>query len=332
MVPIAFILGASAFQDIYGEEVLTAIAPSGRLLGPPLTNHDLRANPPPWLAEIEVLFTGWGGPRLTPETRQRFPRLRAVFHGAGSLRSIVSEETWPDDVVFASAAALNAIPTSEFAFGAILLSLKRAWQCAAVARQRRTFPFPHLPTPGALGSTVGLVSLGQIGCRVAERLQTLDVNVIAHDPFAPPELFAELGVTACSLEELFARADVVSLHTPLLPSTTGMVNLPLLTLLKPGATLINTARGGLVNEPDLIEFLRARPDAQALLDVTEPEPPAPDSPLWELPNIFLTPHIAGSLGAECRRMGAAMIENLHRYARSEPLQHTITREQFARRA
>lgn len=327
MINVGFILGTSAFQDIYGDEALDAVAPLGRVLSPSITTEQLDAAPPAWIEEMEVLFTGWGGPRVDAETMQRFPRLRAVFYGAGTLRFTVTAESWPDGVVFASAAALNAVPTSEFAFATILLSLKRAWLHAADARERRAFR--HLPLPGALGSTVGLASLGQIGRRVAERLRTLEVKVIAHDPFAPASLFAELGITACSLDELFARADVVSLHTPLLPATTGMVNAQLLALLKPNATLVNTARGGLINEPELIEFLRARPDVQAVLDVTEPEPPAPDSLLWELPNVFLTPHIAGSLGPECRRMGAAMIEEFGRFARGEPLRYAVTREQLA---
>jgi phosphoglycerate dehydrogenase-like enzyme len=87
-----------------------------------------------------------------------------------------------------------------------------------------------------------------------------------------------------------------------------------------------------VRENDLVEFLRDRADVQALLDVTDPEPPAADSPLYELPNVFITPHIAGSIGAERRRMGRAMIEELHRFVRGEPLRYAVTREQSARMA
>lgn len=332
MINAGFILGASAFDDIYGVEAIEAIAPQGRVLGPPLTVEQLESAPPDWLDEMEALFTGWGGPLLDEKMLARMPRLRAVFYGAGTLRFTVTDACWPRGIVFSSAAALNAIPTSEFAFGMILLSLKRVWHHATLAREMRVFP-QHLPLPGGLGSTIGIASLGQIGRRVAERVRTLEVNVIAHDPFAPPELFLKLGITSCTLKELFSRADIISLHTPLLAETTGMVNAALLARIKPNATLINTARGGLINEPQLIECLRARPDVQAILDVTEPEPPASNSPLWDLPNVFLTPHIAGSLGPECRRMGRAMVEEFHRYSRGEPLRYGITtREQLARTA
>jgi phosphoglycerate dehydrogenase-like enzyme len=167
---------------------------------------------------------------------------------------------------------------------------------------------------------------------VAEQLRAYDVRVLAHDPLLSAEQWTGLGAMPASLMEIFDQADIVSLHTPLLPETTGLIDASLLNRLRPGATLINTARGGLIREADLIAMLRARPDVQAILDVTDPEPPVANSPLYELPNVFLTPHIAGSIGVECRRMGQAMVDEFHRYARGEPLRHTVTREQLARMA
>jgi phosphoglycerate dehydrogenase-like enzyme len=333
-IKVGFILGALAFEDIYGEESTQAVAPMGDLLNPPITTEQLESESHEWIGEVEALFTGWGAPRLDEAMLKRMPRLRAVFHGAGTLRSIVTEACWPREILFTSAALQNSIPTAEFAFGMILLSLKRVWHNAAFVKQHRTFPVhpQHLPMPGAYGSVVGITSLGKVGRSVIRRLQSLEVKVIAYDPFALPSTFQHLGITPCSLEELFASSDVVSLHTPLLPETRGGITGALLGLLKPNATFINTARGALVNEPELIAFLQARPDVQAILDVTDPEPPAADSPLWELPNVFLTPHIAGSLGPECRRMGKAMVEEFHRYARGAPLHYGVTREQLAHMA
>jgi len=333
MINAAFILGTSAFTDIYGEDSLRAIAPAARLLGPPCTTAQLQAAPPAWLAEVEVLFTGWDAPRLDGELLAKMPRLRAVFYGAGSIRPIASDALWERGILVASAAALNAQPVVEFTLGAILLSFKRAWHHARLVRAERGYePLRALPVPTGWGATVGLVSLGLIGRRIAEQLRAHDVKVLAHDPLLEPAQFAALGATPVPLAEIFGRSDVISLHTPLLPETTGFIDAGLLARLRPGATLINTARGGLIREADLVATLRARPDVQAILDVTDPEPPPRDSPLYELPNVFLTPHIAGSIGAECRRMGRAMVEEFHRYARGEPLRHTVTREQLARMA
>jgi phosphoglycerate dehydrogenase-like enzyme len=332
----AFILDADTFRDAYGDECVKTVATLGRVLGPPMTAEQLAASPPPWLEDVEALFTSWGGPRLDAVLLARLPKLRAVFHAAGSLRAIATEACWQRGIVFSTAAALNAIPTAEYAFGAILLSLKRAWQQASAANARRSYPIvpqtPLMHFPGGYGSTVGLVSLGQVGRRVAEWLRGTDVNAIACDPFAAPEVFGRHRLKRASLEEIFSEADVVSLHTPLLPETVGMIDLRLLNRLKPGATLINTSRGAIVREMDLVAVLRARPDVQAIVDVTDPEPPDANSPLYDLPNLFLTPHIAGSLGPECRRMGLAMVDEFARLVRGEPLRHAVTRADLARQA
>ena len=99
--------------------------------------------------------------------------------------------------------------------------------------------------------------------------------------------------------------------------------------MKPFASLINTARGAVIAEPEMIEVLRARPDLQAVLDVTWPEPPAADSSLYDLPNVVLTPHIAGAVGLERNRLGRAMREDLERWLKGEPLVGEVTRERAA---
>jgi phosphoglycerate dehydrogenase-like enzyme len=164
---------------------------------------------------------------------------------------------------------------------------------------------------------------------VCDLLRRFAVRVIAYDPFATPETAAALGVSLCSLEECFAQADVVSLHTPWLPETEKMVRGAHFRAMKRDATFINTARGAVVDEPAMIEVLQARPDLTAILDVTHPEPPKPGSPLYALPNVVLTPHIAGSMGNECRRMGRYAVEECQRFLRGEPLLWQVTRERAA---
>ena len=135
------------------------------------------------------------------------------------------------------------------------------------------------PVPGGYGSTVGIISLGMIGRMVVERLRSFDLQVLAYDPFVTEEQGAALGVTMCSLDDLFRTSDVVSLHTPWLPETVGMVTGAHLASMKKGATFINTARGAIVREPEMINVLQQRADLYAILDVTYPEPPVPGSPL-----------------------------------------------------
>jgi len=161
-------------------------------------------------------------------------------------------------------------------------------------------------------------------------LRSFDVSVIAYDPFVSDAAGAALGVTMMpTVESVFERADVVSLHTPWLKETEGMIRGEHFARMKPNATFLNTARGAVVREGEMIEALKNRPDVTAVLDVTYPEPCAPDSPLLTLPNVVLTPHIAGSQGPECRRMGLYMVEELKRYLNGEPLKWAIDRTRAA---
>jgi len=122
---------------------------------------------------------------------------------------------------------------------------------------------------------------------------------------------------------------VVSLHAPWLDETVGMIQGDHFAAMKHDATFINTARGAIVREDEMIAVLQDRPDLWALLDVTYPEPPVPGSPLYTLPNVVLTPHIAGSLDNECRRMGRLAVEDLRKFVNGEALTWEIGREQAA---
>ena len=149
--------------------------------------------------------------------------------------------------------------------------------------------------------------------------------MVAYDPYVTSEEARVLGVDLMSLEDLYASWEVVSLHAPLLPETEGMILGSHLASMKRNAALINTSRGAVVREAEMVEVLEERPDLWAVLDVTNPEPPEPNSRLYDLPNVVLTPHIAGSQGNECRCMGRLVVDELRRYVAGLPLEHEITR-------
>jgi len=284
------------------------------------------------LQDVELLFSGWWGTNLDQTLLNAAPRLQAVFFGGGSVREVVTNEFWEREIPLSTAAAANAVPVAEFTLAQIIFSLKRVWWHARELQRTRTY-LPYEPegrrVAGAYKSTIGLVSLGLIGRRVREMLRVLDVRVLAYDPFVTGEEAQALGVELVSLESLFHQSDVVSLHTPLLKATEGLITGQLIAGMKAGATLINTARGAIIREDEMIDVLRQRRDLVALLDVTRKEPLEPDSPLFSLPNVFLTPHIAGSMDGECRRMGEYMIDEAERFLNGETLQWEITRESAA---
>jgi phosphoglycerate dehydrogenase-like enzyme len=244
------------------------------------------------------------------------------------VRALVTDAFWRHEIQLTNAGAANAIPVCEYTLSQILFALKHGWQKALYIRKHKKFP-PGYHAPGAYQSTVGLISLGEIGRLMAERLRQFDLRVVAYDPYFPQDAAAKLNVKLLSLEEVFAVSDVVSCHTPLLEETKKMIRGAHFEAMKSGATFLNTARGGLVDEEEMIAVLKRRQDILALLDVNQSESQPPEgSALYSLENIVLTPHIAGSLGRECHRMGRLMLEELDRYLAGKPLRYRIDEERL----
>jgi phosphoglycerate dehydrogenase-like enzyme len=325
-----FLLRPDAYDRIYGPEERRQIQQLVDIYAPPQTATSVKENPSV-LVDADVILSGWGMAVMDEPFLAAAPNLKAVFYGAGSIKYFMTEAAWDREVLVTSAYAGNAVPVVEYTLAQILFSLKRGWYYVLKVKREGRYP-PREPVPGAYGSTVGIISLGMIGRGVAQRLQPFDLRVIAYDPYVTPEQAADLNVELCSLEDVFRNSDVVTLHTPWLPETEGMITGEHLAAMKPNATFINTARGAVVREQEMVAVLQQRPDLYAILDVTYPEPPEPGSPLYTLPNVVLTPHIAGAMDRECQRMGRLMVEELKRYLDGEPLRWAISREQAARLA
>lgn len=320
----AFCLERRECDWIYGPEEVRDIAELSALDDRLYTREFLREHPEV-LANIDVIFSGWGGPRIDEHFLNLAPALKLVLYGAGSLSVIATYSAWERGVRFCSAAYANSIPVAEFSLAAILLGLKRVWFHAAEVKTKKKWIQPA-PAPGGYHSVVGLASLGMIARILIEKLKTFDLCIIAYDPFVSAEEARQMGVELVSLEDLFTRSDAISIHTPLLRETQGMITGELVSSMKHGATIINTARGALMAEAEVLDVAARRPDLQFILDVTDPEPPAPGSRIFDLPNVVTTPHIAGSMDRECRRMGRLMVDEFRRYISGEPLRHEITVE------
>jgi phosphoglycerate dehydrogenase-like enzyme len=253
-----------------------------------------------------------------------------VVHTAGSVRGHITEACWERGIEVSSAAAANALPVAEYTVAMILLSGKRALESARWLRTERRRP-DLLATPrdvGNFGRTVGILSASMIGRRVIELLRPYDFEVLLHDPYVSEEDAAALGVRSVPLGELFARSDVVSVHTPLLPATRGLVSRELLGVMRPDAVLVNTARGAVVDQDALTEAA-TQGRLRAVLDVTDPELLPADHPLWSCDNITITPHLAGSLGNEWERLTGLAVAEIARWVSGEGFAHPVRREGLA---
>jgi len=299
---------------------------SDRQLGPDnwMTEPDL-------LRDTQIILSTWEMPYMDTKFLDAMPSLEAVFYAAGSIKSFATPEAFDRGITFCSAWTANALPVAEYAASTILLSLKQFWRYAARTSNTGAWTQDFL-SAGAYRSTVGLLSLGAVGLRTAEMLMQSDVRIVAYDPYFSQQTANAMGIRLVSLEEVFAVSDVVSIHTPWLTTTEGLIDRRLISLMKKGATLINTSRGAVVKEEDLCDVLTERPDLTAILDVTYPEPPRCDSRLLALKNVIITPHIAGSVGGEVARLGDWMCDELESYVQNRQLRRQIRFEMFERMA
>jgi glyoxylate reductase len=167
------------------------------------------------------------------------------------------------------------------------------------------------------GSTLGLLGLGAIGEATARRARGFGMHILYYSRTRKPDLEAALGVEYASLDELLRRSDFVSVHVSLSDSTRGMVGAEQLALMKPDAMIVNTARGPIIDQAALTEWLRANPAASAALDVFEVEPLPPDDPLLALPNVVVAPHVGSGTLTTRTRMANLVVDNLLAYFRGE---------------
>lgn len=284
------------------------------------------------LARADILFTGWGAARLDAEALAIATRLGLIAHAGSAVKPVAAPEVWPAGIAVTAAAVANAVPVAEYTLAMILLANKRTFPVRERFRTERKLWQPQWlapDEPGNCGAVVGIVGASRIGRRLLALLKPFDLSVLICDPYLSDEEARALGVEKVTLAELMARSDVVSLHAPSLLETAGMIGRAELAVMRDGATLINTARGTLVDHVALTEELvSGRLDA--VLDVTEPEPLPPSSPLFDLPNVVLTPHIAGAAGYETRRMAELLADEIERFVAGKPLLHAVTAEMLAR--
>ncbi|HBR94223.1 MAG TPA: glycerate dehydrogenase [Opitutae bacterium] len=327
-----FLIPENRFREIYNAEAIVQIAELTKNDGQVYCAEDVLSQPEAF-ADVEIVFSGWGAPVLDEALLDALPALKAFFYGAGSVRNFVTEAFWARGIILTSAYKANAVPVADYTMASVIFALKRAWTRCQRLKEGIAPDYRRKVQGVYHGSKVGVISLGAIGQLVCERLTNLDLDVFAYDPFAGDDLFESLNVTRVErLEDLFPMCDVVSLHAPWLPQTENLVTGAMLESLPDRGTFINTSRGAIVDEPGMLKALQARPDLFAVLDLLQNEKTYHSNPITALPNVFMTPHVAGSQGHECHRMGALAVEECRRYLNGEPQVTPLTRETAERLA
>lgn len=279
------------------------------------------------LEGASICVTSWGCPPLTEESLDKAPDLKLIIHAAGSVKGIVSDDVWERDITVTSGAPVIAIGVAETTLGLTIVSLKNIWSLSGLTRQGlwREDQKAIDNCRELFEVVIGVIGVSNVGKHYIKLLQNFEVEILAYDPVRTKEEIHGLGALKVELDELLERADVISIHAPAIPETKHMLNKDNLKLVKDGAIIINTARGSIINEEDLIEELK-KGRIWACLDVTEPEPPSKDSPLRSLPNVILTPHIAGVVTNGLLRLGRYVTEEVENFVRGKPPINPIRRE------
>ncbi len=235
-------------------------------------------------------------------------RLKVIARYGVGVDNVDLDAAQARGIVVTNTPGANSVSVAELAVGLMLALARHIPEAVAATRQGA---WPRLPGVSLRGKTVGLVGFGAIGREVARRLGGFDCRLLAYDPYATAETARSLGVGLIELPQLLAEADVVSLHLPVTPETRRIVDDAFLAQMKPGALLVNTARGELVDEAALARSLESGRLAGAALDVLVQEPPAPDHPLLGLKQVLVTPHAGAHADDAMNAMGRmAMAECL----------------------
>jgi len=279
------------------------------------------------LAETDVLLTGWGAGRVTPEVLDAAPGLRLVAHAAGSVRAVFDPACYDRGVMVTTSAQANAWPVAQWTLAMVLLAGKKVVPRSRAFKASRARSRPWQAPVGNFGITIGIIGASRIGRLVLDELPRHGYRLLLADPTVTAEQARALGAELVSLPELMASSDIVSLHAPILESTKGMITAELLSTMKDGATFINSARGILVDHDGLrAEARTGRIDL--ILDVTLPEPLPDDDELWDLPNVWLTPHLAGAQGREVGTLGLSAVTEIEQLAAGLPYVHPVPADAY----
>jgi phosphoglycerate dehydrogenase-like enzyme len=325
---VAVTIGQAHYQRMISQTAWDALAAFAHIVHHPGQEPACKEELLALLPAADGCLTSWGVARLDAEVIAAAPHLQIMAHMGSSVTRFVSEALWQRGIRVTTAAPALARDVAETTLGLMIVGLKRIWPLGQHIREGGWRESAYWPSRELYGKTVGIIGASHVGRHVMELLRPFGVRILLYDPYVSPEEAERLGATKAELEDLLRQADVVSLHAPAKPETHHLLSAERLTMMKDDALLINTARGTLIDEEALIgELVKGR--FFAFLDVTDPEPPTADSPLRQLDNVVVTPHLAGCI-SDCGRMGEMAVEELRRHFAGEPPLYEVTAAMLAR--
>ena len=320
--------GERGILRVYSQESRAFLENELEFKKPFYSMDDLETDCGEW-NDVEYMFSTWGPPRLSEDQLEKFfPKLKAIFYGAGSVQHF-ARPFLNKGVRVISANEAISYGVVDFTAAQIFLANKGYFQASRIYKngsheQARKYVSN---VPGNEGTAAGIIGAGRIGKGVIARLRAGRVKINVFDPFLSPQDSLKLGVNKLeTLEELFSSSFVVSNHLANNEQTKGMIRYRHFTLLHDYGVFINTGRGAQVDEEGLVRALKEKPTKTALLDVSWPEPVQPGHAFFEMDNVYLSPHIAGTINNECIWQGEYIVEEYNSFKNGEPLRGEVTEE------
>ena len=262
------------------------------------------------------------GSKVTAAVIARAENLRIIGRAGIGVDNVDVPAASRRGIVVMNTPTGNVVTTAEHALS-LLLALARKIPQATASMKGGKWEKTKFEGREVSGKTLGVLGVGNIGRIVVDRAVGLKMKVIASDPVLTTEKAAQLGIELVGLDELFRRADFVTVHVPLTPETKNLIGAAAFEKMKPGALLVNAARGGIVDEAALAEAIRSGKVAGAALDVFETEPLPTRSPLWDMPQVLVSPHMCGDFEGWERAVVAVFVDNCARLAGGEPLRNRV---------
>lgn len=328
---VAIAIGKANYKRMFSQQAWDALETFANVIQHPGDEPTEKDELIKLLKDADAVITSWGVAQLDADVMKAAPNLKAMAHMGSSVKRFVSDAFWQRNMHLTSTGIALARTVAETTLGLMIVGQKRIWQLAQHVRDggwRDAPVWDRWYACELYRNNVGIIGASNVGRHVIELLKPFKPNVLLFDPFVTAEEAQKLGATKVELEELLSQSDVVSIHAPANAQTHHMLNAAGLALMKDNALLINTARGTLIDEQALIgELQKGR--FFAFLDVTDPEPPAADSPLRTLDNVVVVPHIAGCID-NCTMLGELAVEEIRRFFAGEPAVYQITPELFER--
>jgi D-3-phosphoglycerate dehydrogenase len=285
-----------------------------------LTHDKLPDGLPASLADADALVVR-SAVQVDDALMEKAPKLRVIGRAGVGVDNIDAEAATRRGIVVMNTPGANAVAVAELTIG-LMLALARKLPAANTSMHAGKWEKKNLQGAELKGKTLGILGLGRVGLEVARRARGFGLEIIGSDPFVSAAVARENGILLVSLEELFSKADYLTLHVGLTPQTHGIINTKTLAAMKRGVRIINCARGELVEDAALAEALKSGQVAGAALDVFAEEPPK-NSPYAGLDNVILTPHIAGSTGEAQEAVGIQIARQVREYLKLGVVQNAV---------